>query len=45
MKDPNELLVYENKERESGVNLIAGVDEVGRGHLRDLSFVLVVLCR
>ena len=33
MKDPNELLVYENKERESGVNLIAGVDEVGRGPL------------
>lgn len=33
MKDPNELLLYENKEREAGVNLIAGVDEVGRGPL------------
>ncbi len=33
MKDPNELLEYENIEVQNGVKLIAGVDEVGRGPL------------
>ena len=33
MKDPKELLEYENKEVSNGVQFIAGVDEVGRGPL------------
>lgn len=33
MKDPKELLEYENIEIKNGVKLIAGVDEVGRGPL------------
>lgn len=33
MKDPKELLEYENKEISNGVQLIAGIDEVGRGPL------------
>lgn len=33
MKNINELLSYENEERSIGNNLIAGVDEVGRGPL------------
>ena len=33
MKDPKELLEYENKEVSNGVQFIAGIDEVGRGPL------------
>lgn len=33
MKDPKELLEYENKEISNGVQFIAGIDEVGRGPL------------
>ena len=33
MKDPKELLEYENNEVSNGVQFIAGIDEVGRGPL------------
>ena len=33
MKDPKELLEYENKEISNGVQFIEGIDEVGRGPL------------
>ena len=33
LKDPNELMGYENELKAKGYNLIAGIDEVGRGPL------------